>query len=107
MELVQGFGRRQELEKQAPVGGLADWIVGALQGRVRIKWRCRVSRTMRRMELVETLSLGGRRQLMLVACEGERYLVGCHQDAVSSIVRITPEAVENRSTLKAAAQAWP
>ena len=29
-----------------------------------------------RMELLETLQLGGRRQLMLVVCDGQRFLVG-------------------------------
>ena len=42
----------------------------------------------RRMELVETLQLGGKRQLLLVNCEGQRYLVGAGGDSVQSIVEM-------------------
>lgn len=42
----------------------------------------------RRMELVETLNLGGKRQLMLVLCEGQRFLVGAGAEEVQSIINI-------------------
>lgn len=45
-------------------------------------------RSERRMELVETLQLGGKRQLMLVVCEGQRYLVGAGGDSVHSITEV-------------------
>jgi hypothetical protein len=38
--------------------------------------------------MVECLSLGGRRQLMLVECSGERYLVGGGADTVETIVHV-------------------
>ena len=41
-----------------------------------------------RMELLETLQLGGKRQLMLVLCDGQRYLVGAGGDSVHSIAEI-------------------
>jgi len=40
----------------------------------------------RRLELLETLPLGGKRQLLLVACDGQSYLVGAGTDSVSAIV---------------------
>ena len=40
----------------------------------------------KQMELVESLTLGNRRQLLLVACEGHRYLVGLGADSVGSIL---------------------
>jgi flagellar biogenesis protein FliO len=42
----------------------------------------------RHLKVVETLALGGRRQLLLVTCDGERFLVGSSADRVESIVRI-------------------
>jgi flagellar biogenesis protein FliO len=45
------------------------------------------SRAVRRLELIETLPLGGKRQLMLVACDGQRFLVGAGE-GVHSIVAI-------------------
>jgi flagellar biogenesis protein FliO len=106
MELVQGFTRRQEIEKAAPVGGLAGWMVGALQGRVRIKWRVGTQRPMQQMQLLETLPLGGKRQVMLIVCDGERYLVGCGPDAVTALVKVMPPLAETRPTIKTVAQTW-
>lgn len=40
------------------------------------------------LELLETLSLGGRRQLFLIACGGERYLVGAGAEGVGSMLRV-------------------
>src|SRR5882672_4688559 len=105
MELVQGFTRRQEIEKVAVTGGLAGWVVGALQGRVRIKWRSPARGHAQQMRLLETLSLGGKRQVMLVACEGDRYLVGCGADSVATIVKMSA-AVESRPAMKTVAQTW-
>lgn len=42
----------------------------------------------RRMELVERLELGGRRQLVLVICDGNRYLVGAGPDTVYAITEM-------------------
>ena len=44
------------------------------------------------LEVVETMSLGGRRQLMLVRCEGKKFLVGCGGDSVQTIVAVKDEA---------------
>jgi len=41
-----------------------------------------------RMKLIETLPLGGRRQLMLVVCDGQRVLVGAGGDGVHSIAEM-------------------
>jgi flagellar biogenesis protein FliO len=48
----------------------------------------------RTMELVETLNLGGKRQLMLVVCDGKRYLIGAGGDSVTSIQQVTRSADE-------------
>jgi len=53
--------------------------------------------TARRMQVVETLALGGRKQLLLVSCDGERFLVGTGADQVQSIVRLGRETAESMS----------
>ncbi len=54
--------------------------------------RLSASHLERKMELVETLNLGGKRQLMLVQCDGQRYLVGLGSDSVQSIVLAVTES---------------
>jgi hypothetical protein len=99
---VQPFIRRIEMEmewKRKPVAvemrdlaaneseaGLAAWLLGCARKIARNGWgNLQRGRGQRRMELVETLQLGGKRQLMLVECDGQRYLVGAGGDAVNSI----------------------
>jgi len=105
MEIVQGFTRRQEIEKVASVGGLAGWVVGALQGRVRLKWRGGSRANVQQLQLLETLPLGGKRQVMLIACAGEHYLIGCGPDSVATIVKATV-VTEVRPVVKAVAPTW-
>jgi len=42
----------------------------------------------KQMKLVESLALGNRRQLLLVVCDSQRYLVGAGADSVGSILAI-------------------
>jgi Flagellar biosynthesis protein, FliO. len=42
----------------------------------------------RKMQLLETLSLGGKRQLMLVQCGAEQFLVGGSLETVETIVKV-------------------
>src|ERR1700686_1115550 len=53
------------------VQGLAGWVLGLLRG-----WRGQCEMPRKQLRLVETLPLGGKRQLMLVTCAGESFLVG-------------------------------
>lgn len=46
----------------------------------------------RHMRLIETLPLGAKRQLLLVSCDGERFLVGTGPESVQSILRVRPES---------------
>ena len=62
-------------------GGLAGWVL-------RMVHRRGVKAAARRLHVVETLALGGRRQLLLVTCDGERFLVGSGADRVETIVRV-------------------
>jgi hypothetical protein len=79
-------------------------IVAAGEVRLRVGWtqrlRARLGLLLRaaglpglrrsrpRLRVLEQVSLGGRRQLFLVACAGERYLVGAGSETVGSIVRL-------------------
>lgn len=57
--------------------------------------RLGTSRGERHMALVEKLELGGRRQLLLVVCDGQRYLVGAGNDSIHSIAAMRAEPEVN------------
>jgi flagellar biogenesis protein FliO len=68
------------------VQGLAGSVLGLLRG-----WRSRSEMQRKQLRLVETLQLGGKRQLMLVTCAGESFLVGGGVESVETIVRLKAE----------------
>src|ERR1700722_16263514 len=63
--------------------GLAAWVLRVLR-----RWRNSTVAEPRQMRVVETLALGGRRQLTLVVCGRERFLVGVSAENVDAIVRV-------------------
>jgi flagellar biogenesis protein FliO len=90
MQRLQGT-RHKELNGPAAkavfeMQGLAGWVMGQL-GSLRSRREIR----QRQLRLVETLSLGGKRQLMLVTCGEESFLVGGGMDSVETIVRLKNE----------------
>lgn len=73
-----------ETTKPQEPEGLAGWVV------TRFRTFCGGrSAKHEHMRVLETLSLGGKRQLMLVECGDERYLVGGGPESVQTIVRTT------------------
>ena len=77
-----------ELNKVATVAapemqGLAGWAFSLLRS-----WRAHREMEQRQLRVVETLPLGGKRQLMLVTCGGERFLVGGGPESVETIIRL-------------------
>lgn len=91
MQVLQHAERRQ-LSNVATataheVQGVAGWVLGLLRG-----WRSRPEMQRKQLRLVETLPLGGKRQLMLVTCAGESFLVGGGVESVETIVRVKAEA---------------
>jgi flagellar biogenesis protein FliO len=70
------------------IQGLAGWVLGLLRG-----WRGERTAQRKQMRVVETLALGGRRQLMLVSCGAEHFLVGGGIDSVETIVRVKAEGM--------------
>jgi hypothetical protein len=90
MRLLQGTGQ-EELNKVATIAapevqGLAGWMLGLLRG-----WGGQREMQRKQLRLVETLPLGGKRQLMLVTCAGESFLVGGGLESVEAIVRLKAE----------------
>jgi hypothetical protein len=88
--VMQGAGQK-ELNCAATIAtpevqGLAGWVLRVLQG-----WRGQREMQRKQLRLVETLPLGGKRQLMLVTCDGESFLVGGGMDSVETIVRLKAE----------------
>lgn len=82
--------------KAAPdLAGLAGWVLNLFR-------RVRSERlpAIKQMHLLETLPLGGKRQLMLVSCGCERFLVGGGLDSIETIVRVQGEASFDITTKK-------
>lgn len=75
----------QAIQNNSRLYGLAQWLLhlirGSGQGASHIRQR--------RMKLLETLPLGGKRQLMLVECSGEQFLVGTSNEGVQTLVRVS------------------
>ena len=72
-------------QKQFKPGGVVGWAMSV--------WRARavageVQRKQRGLQVRETLSLGGRRQIALVTCGEREFLVGLCADTVDAIVAI-------------------
>jgi hypothetical protein len=72
--------------------GVVGWMLSLLRG-----WRDQ-REGQRRLRLVETLPLGGKRELMLVMCAGESFLVGGGPESVQTIVRLKGEISDTIST---------
>lgn len=90
METTRGDARRGGMTE--PQSGLASWLLAWLQTPLRARFSgLGKTRAKRRMELLEVLQLGGRRQLMLVVCDGRRYLVGAGGDSVQSIAEMSSQ----------------
>ena len=83
MQLIQGAKRSEAKHSDVELHGLAGWIWEMLRSR-------RSLRDMQRkqMRLLETLPLGGKRQLMLVRCGEEMFLVGGSVESVTTIVPV-------------------
>ena len=82
-EASQHFERETASPPSTNSQGLAGWLLGVLRER-----KCRRGTRQKQLQLIEVLPLGGKRQLMLVDCAGERFLVGGGAENVQTIVRL-------------------
>ena len=87
MRIWQG-SRQDELNKMSipDMRGLVGWVLELVRG-----FRGHRETQRKQLRLVETLSLGGKRQLLLVTCAGESFLVGGGMESVETIVRLKAE----------------
>jgi flagellar biogenesis protein FliO len=93
MQLLQCSDETMASNSAAPaVQGLAGWVLGLLRGLGQREAQ------VKEMQLIETLALGGKRQLMLVSCGGERFLVGGGLESVETIVRVKSEGLVGLQT---------
>jgi len=75
------------------VQGLAGWVLSLFQS-----WRGQREMQQKQLRLVETLPLGGKKQLMLVTCAGESFLVGGGMESVETIVRLKAKVLPDLAT---------
>jgi flagellar biogenesis protein FliO len=87
LQATVGVGRTKTLSSPT---GLAGWLLNRLSG-AGVKRHA----AEKQMHLLETLPLGGKRNLMLVRCAGELFLVGGSFEGVESIVRVQSEPSRN------------
>jgi flagellar biogenesis protein FliO len=83
MQFPQNTARRARIKVSSNTGGIAGWLLDLLRGA-----RREHQSTIRHMRLLETLPLGGKRQLMLVSCGAERFLVAGGVESIETIVPI-------------------
>jgi hypothetical protein len=92
MRLAQVSGKHETKESAAIASsegqGLVSWVLDLMRA-----WHSQREVRQKQMRLVETLALGGKRQLMLVTCAGESFLVGGGLDSVEAIVRLKKDAL--------------
>ncbi len=80
--------------ESTPERGLVGWLWEMWLG---LMERGRDRQVRKQMRVIETLAIGGKKQLVLVSCAGERFLVGTGADSVQTIVRVRPEAAARES----------
>lgn len=81
--------------------GLAGWLLESWAHLKENGSRLGVRTDQRQMKVIETLSLGGRRQVVLIECAGEKLLIGVGPDSIQTITRVGSNAnlaLSERST---------
>ena|SRR5579871_3166063 len=95
MQVARGIGQTSPRKDAQELQGIVGWLLNFVRSR-----RTPCYGQQRLMQVVETLSLGGKRQLMLVSCGGEHFLVGGGLESVETIVRLERGvSVENQDEI--------
>lgn len=95
MQILQRTSRMSMTKASPEQTSLAEWLLGLLRG-----IRSQRQHTVKEMHLLEILPLGGKRQLMLVSCAGERFLIGGGVESVETIVRVQSAVLPDGITKK-------
>jgi flagellar biogenesis protein FliO len=72
--------------------GILPRLMEAIAGLFGGTWAGRTARVARRLQVLETLPLGPKKQLLLISCDGERYLVATGPDGVQTLTRVESRA---------------
>jgi len=102
--VIQKKYPRGTIEASQRATGLLHAAVGAIVRLAGGAWAGARTPAERRMQVLETLTLGARKQLLLISCDGERFLVGTGSDQVNSIVRVVREAAAQNETIAESAR---
>ena len=95
MQVTQSAAQTNTGNASFELQGLAGWLLGFVRRR-----RSARQGQQKLMRVVETLPLGGKRQLMLVRCGEEHFLLGGGLESVETIVRVKGgTSVENRDEI--------
>jgi hypothetical protein len=95
-EMRAGKGDAERVPTNNPQG-LTGWVFETLRGLKSAGWDSQRRPHQRQMRVLETLAIGGKRQLQLVSCGDERFLVGSGPESVQTIVRVGPEPLATGS----------
>ena len=76
-----------------PQTGFVGWLLDAMRWWRQRELRGRRQQARRQLTIVETLPLGPRKELVLVTCAGERFLVGTGAEGVQIVVRVGVDRV--------------
>lgn len=87
MQLLQNVARGNGARTVPDPGGFVGWILGCMR-RLGSERRS----IAKQMHVLETLPLGGKKQLTLVSCAGQLFLVGGGSETVDTIVRVQEDA---------------
>jgi hypothetical protein len=68
--------------------GILGWAMEMIVNLAGGAWAASRSAKPRRMKVLETLAIGPKKQLLMVSCDGQKYLVGTGPESVQTIVRM-------------------
>jgi hypothetical protein len=95
MQILQDIGRMRDKKGSPAQFGFAGWMLSLMKG-----LHVEGQPATKQLHLLETLALGGKRQLMLVSCGDGRFLVGGGIETVETIVQIRGEISSGLSVKK-------
>jgi flagellar biogenesis protein FliO len=95
IQIVRGVKHMHKRSTFIEPNGVAGWIWTLLRS-----WRSSRETESKQLHLVETLSLGGKKQLMLVSCAGQQFLVGGGLESVETMIRVNDEASQGVTAKK-------
>ena len=88
-----------ERQRVVTLPPFATWLV---QSVLRGRWATKNlgAPQQKRLKVLETLTIGTKKQLVLVSCGTECFLVGTGPESVQTIVRVSPETVCSAAPLE-------